>query len=779
MDGLVKDAILFVRYFGYPIAQSAPHIYLSALPFCPSSSIISKVYTPRCSTLRVEMGKLTKWPALETTIYVPPTPGYEGWMRCVTFSKDGEYIAAGVDLDVHVWSTSTGIPASKPLRVKNGVGSVALSDDGQRLAIGLRDGMILIWDVMKGTTQEVWGPWIPVGVSAVALAEDGKQLVLGLHDCRVWVWDLEKAEVVGEAFFGHNNPVWAVSFLDREHILSRSGFRTVRVWEVKTREAVTRTDVPTGTIDSAVNYGNFFSRDHFCVKSGFVVCSWSHAIEGEERYWPEGTSIDWSPVATLSSDGKLVATCSHDRVHVWFAKGGMAGSLASGPFSNEEGACLAFSPDGQRIACGTRGAILRVWNVQLVDEDEIESSNRRIPWSVAFMPDWKQIVAGWNNGRVEVLNASMGHEVTRITEGVDTDNLDWPFVAVSPNGDCIASTRDDAMYIWTRTGKLVAGPLISGDNKRIWSVVFSQDSNAVAYATWEVCVLSASTGALIAGPKKFTSGVTSLALSPSFINGSMMMKIRVAVAVRDKMFIWDTLTGEVAGPFMHHADSHIRALVFSSDGKYITSVAQDYTLCIWDSFNGKALRGPVELHDPRKALDVYGRPSSPRIALALDGRKVAFMGINDMILFCDVLYQGYSDVVLHSSVLAGHVHSLNFFSLSRDGRYLATPSNDRTIKIWDLKTALELKQTAEKSASDDSHVFNLDETWIDDNGWATYADGDGGARRLIWVPDIHRNGLYRPSNTCVVGGEKETRLDLKDFVHGKNWVRCWLGPEHS
>jgi hypothetical protein len=62
---------------------------------------------------------------------------------------------------------------------------------------------------------------------------------------------------------------------------------------------------------------------------------------------------DWSPAAAFSPDGKLVATCSRNHVHVWFAMGGMAGSLAGGPFSNEEGRCLAFSADGRRIASGT------------------------------------------------------------------------------------------------------------------------------------------------------------------------------------------------------------------------------------------------------------------------------------------------------------------------------------------------------------------------------------------------------------------------------------------
>jgi hypothetical protein len=37
----VNDAAVFVRHFGMAMAKSAPHIYLSALPFAPTCSPIS------------------------------------------------------------------------------------------------------------------------------------------------------------------------------------------------------------------------------------------------------------------------------------------------------------------------------------------------------------------------------------------------------------------------------------------------------------------------------------------------------------------------------------------------------------------------------------------------------------------------------------------------------------------------------------------------------------------------------------------------------------------
>src|SRR5260370_1296989 len=100
MEEIINDSIAFVRYFGYPIAQSAPHIYLSALPFSPSSSVISKLYLPRFRTLRLEGGRLTKWPALEMTIPVPRTSVFEKGVHSIAWSRDGEHIAAAADLNV-------------------------------------------------------------------------------------------------------------------------------------------------------------------------------------------------------------------------------------------------------------------------------------------------------------------------------------------------------------------------------------------------------------------------------------------------------------------------------------------------------------------------------------------------------------------------------------------------------------------------------------------------------------------------------------------------------
>ena len=749
MDALVEDAIAFVRYFGFPITQSAPHIYLSALPFSPSSSVISRLYTPRFSTLHLQEGRLMKWPALEMTI-----PGTSlTRVNCVVWSGNDEYIAAAVFRRVYVRSASTGENLAE-MHFDDEVVSITMTHDGQFLAICLESGMIWIWDVVEGKKRALKGNGV---VSAVSFAEDSKQLVLGLHDGTVRIWDLEK-EVAGEPFNGHSNPVWAVSFLDKEHIVSRSGFRMVLVWNIKTRERVTRPGVPTGTIHTVLHdcEGPRFYDDN----SSFDVCSWTEATKEEGKFnW----NLALTPAAVFSTDGTLVATCSPDHVHVWHAGDG---SVAGAPFNVNSAVCLAFSADGRRIATGSGDGFLCVWNVQRVDEDGNEFNERGGPLLVAFTPDGKKIVVARKGGGVEVLDRSTGQEVARITE---RNNEDWNTISVNDNR--IASATVDCIYIWNRTGEAVAGPLTTIDDHDIFTLALSQGpSDLLAYATYDddcstVCVLSASTGALI-GRKKWDADVVKsfLAFSPSTVT-----QTHLAVGLGLEIFVWDIMTHEVAGPFSHHGD-YLSALMFSSDGRYITSVGQDCTLCLWDSSSGKIVRGPL------KAM-TEGFPVTFSALLAHDGRKVAFSGTQSTVLVFDVVYEGDSDIVLHNRlVLPGNMHNLCSLAFSTNGQYLATHIFDGTISIWNLWTALKRKQLISSSAANISEVINWDEGWINSDGWFVPTNRFGfDARRLFWVPGVHRSGLYRPSITCMISGQKKTRLDIENFVYGEKWGDCLLG----
>ena len=205
--------------------------------------------------------------------------------------------------------------------------------------------------------------------------------------------------------------------------------------------------------------------------------------------------------------------------------------------------------------------------------------------------------------------------------------------------------------------------------------------------------------------------------------------------------------------------------------KGITSVAADDTLCVWDSTSGNIVRGPVGPSDDQKVyLDAGPGWSTP---LTQDGRRVAFVGKQHTIVVFKVVYEGDSDITLQSPlVLACHTDLVTSVTFSRDGQFFATTSHDRTVRIWDLQAAAEHKHDSGSSSSD-MEIANFDEARIDNDGWAICMNSRGGSPlRLMWIPEMHRQTLHRPSNVCVVGCQKQTRLDLKNYVHGKDWVKC-------
>jgi len=241
--------------------------------------------------------------------------------------------------------------------------------------------------------------------------------------------------------------------------------------------------------------------------------------------------------------------------------------------------------------------------------------------------------------------------------------------------------------------------------------------------------------------------------------------------------IWDADSS--VRTFRHH-QCQITGLVFSTNGQYITSVADDCTLCLWDSTSGNLVWGPVGLSDDQRVY-LDGTQCSRSTPLTQDGRWVAFVGKHNTILVFEVVYRGDSEIALHGPlVLASHTSYVTKMAFSPDGQFLATTSNDRTIRVWDLQAAAEGKRVVIDSASNGLEIANFDEALIDNDGWAICMSSRGGSPlRLMWIPEMHRQTLHRPSNVCAVGPQKQTRLDLKNHVHGKDWVECIAYHSHT
>jgi WD40 repeat protein len=194
------DAIRFVAAFTVVISQSAPHLYLSAVPFAPEQSKVAQQFLPHFpQTFSVNMGKAVHWPAFWAVL-----EGHSGTVNSVSFSHDGRRIVSGSDdCTIRIWDARTGVIVAGPFYGHTDkVLSVAFSHDSKRVVSGSRDRTVRVWDAETGAI--LLGPFrVHTSVAYVTISPDGKQIISG---CPLWecIWNAETGVTVSDSYEGHS-----------------------------------------------------------------------------------------------------------------------------------------------------------------------------------------------------------------------------------------------------------------------------------------------------------------------------------------------------------------------------------------------------------------------------------------------------------------------------------------------------------------------------------------------------------------------------------------------
>ncbi|KIM66068.1 hypothetical protein SCLCIDRAFT_399095, partial [Scleroderma citrinum Foug A] len=229
----IKDGIKFVQNFAGIIDKSTPHLYLSALPFSPSKSILARSLIKTFSGIaQVSVGQQEDWPRNQCVLQ-----GHASAVWSVAFSPDGRHIVSGSrDNTIQLWDAQTGGQVGNPLHGHTDeVWSVAFSPNGRHIVSGSGDDIILLWDAqtgdqvgnpLQGHTDSVW---------SVAFSPDGGHIVSGSDDKTIRLWDAWTGGQVGNLLQGHTATVQSVAFSpDGRYIVSGSEDNTIRLWDAQT-----------------------------------------------------------------------------------------------------------------------------------------------------------------------------------------------------------------------------------------------------------------------------------------------------------------------------------------------------------------------------------------------------------------------------------------------------------------------------------------------------------------------------------------------------------------
>jgi cytochrome c len=301
--------------------------------------------------------------------------------------------------------------AAQELRGHGGpVRAVAVSADGRLALTGSFDQSAILWDLATGSAMKVLR--FHQGAVNAAAAVNGVGFATGGEDGRIALWRGDAAEPA-RVIDGHKGPVAALAVSsDGSHIASASWDETLRV---------------TSLADGGVRVleGHKGPVNGVAFAPGGVVVSAGY--DATLRIWP----VDDGPAkivalpaplngVVVAPDGEIAVTAVDGRLRLFGPDGEARGEIEIGQTPL---IALAISTDGATIAIGgLRGQVALVDRKARAIRASLIGPGLPV-WSLAFLPDGRQLLSGGADRLVRRWNAVTGEHIGAVVPRAGEDVL--------------------------------------------------------------------------------------------------------------------------------------------------------------------------------------------------------------------------------------------------------------------------------------------------------------------------------------------------------------------